>query len=331
MRTSIHATTAVFLMFLVSAASAQQDAAGSADHPLVGRYEGAVLDSYRFREYDEVLLPDRPLPPRDRADSANWMRELEGRIYSLRYVAPQDRTTLEVVRNHQRSLEEQGFDTVFFCRGGSQCTDRGSMGDFWQAARAGISMVPNWGDESVYLLAERNDADGRVHVAIFAHPARQTGFEGTRAILAVNVVESEPMQSDMIAAPRLVEAGEFDAAFAQDGRIAVYGITFEFDSDQLLPEAREQIAVLGAVLRDNPSLEVVIVGHTDSIGSFDYNLALSQRRAVAVVEALARDHSIARERLTPAGAGMMSPAATNRTDGGRALNRRVEIVERVSR
>ena len=70
------------------------------------------------------------------------------------------------------------------------------------------------------------------------------------------------------------------------------------------------------------------VGHTDAQGAVDYNLSLSQRRAQAVVDALVTGQGVDRKRLTPAGAGMVAPVATNRTDEGRAKNRRVEIVER---
>lgn len=322
----------IILMALPHSVMAQADVAGGADHPLVGRYEGAVLDNYRLREYDEIRLPERALPAETQPPASAWLRDLEGRVFSLRYVAPTTRTTLEVVRNHQRALEAQGFETVFFCRG-NDCITRGRMGEFWESARGGIGISSSWGDEMVYFLGARTDSDGPRHVGILAVNGLATGHEGWRPILAVTVVEGAPMQAEMIAEaspPPLVESSAFEAAFAQDGRIAVYGITFEFNSDALLPDARAQIAELGAVMRDNPSLQVVIVGHTDSIGGFDYNLGLSQRRAMAVVEALVAEHGIARDRMTPAGAGMMAPAATNRTEEGRALNRRVEIVERIA-
>lgn len=72
---------------------------------------------------------------------------------------------------------------------------------------------------------------------------------------------------------------------------------------------------------------MLIVGHTDAKGALDYNRDLSQRRARSIVEALARDYGIERARLTPLGVGMAAPVATNRTDQGRALNRRVELVD----
>ena len=71
-----------------------------------------------------------------------------------------------------------------------------------------------------------------------------------------------------------------------------------------------------------------MVGHTDNQGGLDYNMDLSRRRAGAVVAALTEQHGIAADRLRPAGVGPLAPAATNDTEEGRSLNRRVELVKR---
>jgi len=144
--------------------------------------------------------------------------------------------------------------------------------------------------------------------------------------VAATIVESKPMETDRIT---LVEASEMEQALARDGRIAIYGIHFDFDKADIKPESQPQIEQLGALLAGNPDLSVLIVGHTDGQGAFDYNLSLSQRRAQAVADALASGFGVASARITPAGAGMVSPVATNRTEEGRAKNRRVEIVELV--
>jgi len=320
----------ILALVLSSAAHAQTDIAGSADHPLFGRYAGTYITGYWQHEYDELWLPDRVLPGQTQPARSDWMRPLDGRVTWIRYVAPPERSTLEVMRNHQRALEAQGFRSVFFCRG-DDCITRGRMGEFWEGARAGVSMPSNWGAQTVYFLSERDGPEGLVTIGALAVSSTIYGDSRSRPIYAVTIVEAEPMQTDMIEAPRLVEAGEFEAAFAVDGRIAVYGITFDVDSDMLRPEAMAQIAELAAVLRGAPALQVIVVGHTDSTGGFDHNLRLSQRRAQAVVGALVGDHGIDAARLTAAGAGMTSPVATNRTDEGRARNRRVEIVEVVAR
>lgn len=306
------------------------DVAGSSDHPAFGRFAGAYIEDFAEVGYDELWLPDRALPADTRPDRSDWMRPLEGRVTRIRYVAPPERSTLEVMRNHQRALEAQGFRTVFFCRG-DDCISRGRMGEFWEGARGGIAMPSNWGAQTVYFLSERDAAEGRVTIGALAVSAGVIRDPRARPVYAVTIVEAAPMEANIVEGPRLVAAGEFDAAFAADGRIAVYGITFDFDSDVLRPEAAPQIAELAAVLREAPGLRVIVVGHTDGIGAFDYNLSLSQRRAQAVIESLARDHGVDPTRMTAAGAGMAAPVATNRTDEGRALNRRVEIVEVVSR
>lgn len=74
-------------------------------------------------------------------------------------------------------------------------------------------------------------------------------------------------------------------------------------------------------------MRVFIIGHTDNKGALDYNLGLSDRRADAVVKALAARHGIDPKRMTPRGLGPLAPVATNRTDEGRSKNRRVELVE----
>lgn len=73
---------------------------------------------------------------------------------------------------------------------------------------------------------------------------------------------------------------------------------------------------------------MVVAGHTDAKGAFDYNVDLSRRRAGAVVADLTARYGIAADRLVPFGAGMAAPIASNDDETGRAKNRRVELVKR---
>lgn len=82
------------------------------------------------------------------------------------------------------------------------------------------------------------------------------------------------------------------------------------------------------MLQQEPSLNVRIVGHTDSVGSFEMNMELSRARAEAVVAALVGEHGVAAARLEAHGVGPLAPVATNTTTEGKGKNRRVEIVER---
>lgn len=108
--------------------------------------------------------------------------------------------------------------------------------------------------------------------------------------------------------------------------ITLRGVYFDFDKSTIKPESRPALEDAAKILNDNPTINVEIQGHTDWMGSDAYNLSLSDRRAASVVSYLVQNLGIARSRLTSRGYGESQPIATNETDAGRALNRRVEFV-----
>ena len=103
------------------------------------------------------------------------------------------------------------------------------------------------------------------------------------------------------------------------------GPNFEFNKSNLTAGGKSKVAEAARVLKDNPSVKVSVDGYTDSIGSDAYNLRLSERRAQTVADNLVAG-GISKSRLHVQGFGKTHPIADNKTKGGRALNRRVEIV-----
>ena len=102
------------------------------------------------------------------------------------------------------------------------------------------------------------------------------------------------------------------------------GLLFDFDSDVVRPEARTNLRNLAASLDKYPGSDLLIVGHTDSVGSDSYNLGLSERRANSAVTYLA-GQGVDRSRMRSRGLGETEPVAPNETDAGRSKNRRVEV------
>lgn len=102
------------------------------------------------------------------------------------------------------------------------------------------------------------------------------------------------------------------------------GLLFDFNSSTLRPEARENLRNLAASLAKNPGEDVLIVGHTDSVGTDSYNLDLSRRRAEAAASYIATV-GVDRSRISTRGMGENDPVTTNDTDAGRQQNRRVEV------
>lgn len=100
---------------------------------------------------------------------------------------------------------------------------------------------------------------------------------------------------------------------------------FDYDSDTILPTSHAEIERLLFFLAQNPTVKINIVGHTDNRGSDKYNLNLSSRRADSLRKALI-EQGVNPDRITSEGRGSTQPVATNDTDEGRALNRRVEVV-----
>ncbi|MEP7267057.1 MAG: OmpA family protein [Saprospiraceae bacterium] len=114
----------------------------------------------------------------------------------------------------------------------------------------------------------------------------------------------------------------YDSITLAAREIELKNIYFEFDDFNLLPESYQELNRLLKLLMDKPELKVVITGHTDWIGSYDYNLKLSKRRAQAVSDFLIR-HYVIPSRLISKGMGYDKPMASNENESGRQLNRRV--------
>ncbi len=104
-------------------------------------------------------------------------------------------------------------------------------------------------------------------------------------------------------------------------------ILFATDSTALSPGARAELQELAANLQRYPETNVEIIGHTDNTGAADYNFDLSTRRAGAVGQVLV-GAGVSSGRITAVGRGEDQPVASNLTEEGRALNRRVEVVIR---
>lgn len=113
----------------------------------------------------------------------------------------------------------------------------------------------------------------------------------------------------------------------KEGRLVTNGILFDTGSDRIKPESNGVLKEIAAVMKENASMKVKIVGHTDSDGEAPANQELSKRRAAAVQKSLTTNFGIDASRMQTDGLGEGSPAADNTTREGKAKNRRVEFIK----
>ena len=144
--------------------------------------------------------------------------------------------------------------------------------------------------------------------------------------MQLDIVEAKPMETNMVT----VSAGEMATGIAAAGSVALYGILFDTNSATVKPESMSTLDEIAKLLKGQPGLRLLVVGHTDNIGTFELNMDLSQRRAASVVQTLTSKFGADPKRLTPVGVSFASPVASNKTDEGKAKNRRVQLVENVS-
>ena len=322
------------------------DVKGSQDHPMVSRYAGSVIIGYDFRKFDEFVIPlgvlTRVGGTRPTLEPTKSQR-VEGRVTRILYVGPQDRSPLEVVRNYELELKKNGFETLYTCTG-TQCgAQDGWFAQFYlYPLGKQLSQTPARGSTASpagqiseyalssavnqrYLAAKRSRPEGDVYVSIYVATNRGTYHKETQdhPVILLDVVDAVPIETGMVTIDAAAMAKDISSA----GHVALYGIYFDTDKADLKPESQPTLQEITKLLKQDASLKLYIVGHTDNVGGFDYNVGLSERRAAAVVKELTAKHGIAATRLKPAGVGMLSPVAPNDSEEGRAKNRRVELVK----
>jgi OmpA-OmpF porin, OOP family len=303
------------LLFAAAFAVHAADVAGAMDHPLVSRYAGSEILKYEAKEFDRYTVPTGPSESSQRGPKSS--SAFEGRITRLHYRAPADRTALEVFRNYEQSLRNGGFTVIHSCQ------DKPCGREFSYAL--GVPFVMHHAErDQKYLAARLTRPEGEVVVVLYTIAAYGVGgVNKNRVFTQLDIIEVKAMQAGQVQVDAAAMAGEIAAR----GRVALYGIYFDTNRTEVKPESKPALDEIGRLLKQNPALNLLVVGHTDSAGDYAYNLDLSRKRAESVVQILTGQHGIAPARLRAAGVGYAAPVATNRAEDGRAKNRRVELVE----
>lgn len=333
-----------------------KDIAGSKDPAWLQRYEGSFIVSYDHRGFDAMAFPASKLIKSEDADDrdasnnvvfrAKRVMEAEGEYTRLVYIAPEDRSPLEVMRNYIDLIKEAGGTPRYGCQdkvcgGDIHGNDHGGgyqglMEKIYpqnrlkdEAFSNGACATGGTPGEQRYLLSTMPDGNGGNRtLAVYTFTIVQdiaycNALNGRTGILVV-AVEPKALEKKMVT----VTSSEMAKALAAEGRISLYGIYFDTNKSTVKADSKATLDQIAALLKGQPTLRLGVVGHTDNVGGETPNLKLSQRRATAIVTALVEDYGIDESRLEASGAGMSKPVADNGSEQGRAKNRRVELVKR---
>ncbi len=232
-------------------------------------------------------------------------------------------TTQQLLNPLVDQLKDDGFEVLF------SCTDDACGGFDFRFATP-VLPAPNMhvdlGDYR--FIAAQRTLEGSVELlSLFASRSTTAGYI---QIIRVGSADDVPVAAPDAPAVRAVSAptitGDLADSLEANGRFVLSDLAFETGSAQLGEGTFATLDDLAAYLLANPERTVALVGHTDSVGSLDSNIALSKRRAGSVLERLVTSYDVPRRQLDAQGMGYLAPVASNLNDDGREANRRVEVI-----
>ncbi|OAN80038.1 hypothetical protein A8B78_11230 [Jannaschia sp. EhC01] len=239
-------------------------------------------------------------------------------------ITGEDISTAGLLTSLRDQIEAQGFTVPFTCFAtacggfdfrhalsvGSAPEMHVDLGDFHY-----LSALSEDGETEAALMISRGGATGFVHLALIQPPSQAEApvIQSTRTPdPGTDLPETPP--TDLIA---LLTA--FGAAPLED-------LQFQTGASELSGERYASLTALAAFLAEDPTRQVVLVGHTDALGSLSGNIALSRARALAVRQFLTEELGVVPTQVEAQGIGFLAPRAPNTTPEGREANRRVEVV-----
>lgn len=291
-----HGLWAGLLLAGIAAPTAAEDAEGCKDHPLFNRLPNYQLASCESVEFDATQFPAGPaLDNPATGEKTPQPVTVEGSRTILEYGLKEGATpasALQVQRN---------FETAIKAAGGA------AQGSYDRSRNENSELFEGWDRNTVYKLTK-----GNREVWVQVMSADYPGYK-------LRIAERDAMKQEIV-------ANELIDRINKDGFVALY-INFDTGKATIKPDSNKTLDEVAAALKSAPALKLEVGGHTDNVGTADANRKLSEDRAKSVVAALAA-RGVAAARLTAKGYGQDKPVADNRTEDGRAKNRRVELVKR---
>lgn len=316
----------LFILGVIPGARAA-DAPDCADPAGLKRFEGSELVLCETRDFAEAEIPTGKLLSWDytaQKPAFESKLDVEGTPSFNVYVVPAGPSSAEVYRNYKLDLEANGFAVLYEAKGADFGIDQGRI---FENRGPGAQLFGYSTENSRFASAVKDEGARKTYVSLYVieyagglHPSIVPAPK--QVLVRLDVIVAGTLEERM----EVVSASEIEKSIAESGRVTLYGILFDFNKSDIKDESRPALDEIAKFLEADSERKLHVVGHTDAVGGFDFNLKLSKARANAVVSELVERYGIAAGRLKGNGVGMLAPIATNGTEEGRAKNRRVELV-----
>ncbi len=316
---------ALLVAFIVTPSSAQ-DANGCKDHPLITRYPGATLAWCEEQNHVEYAIARGPVTGYKKID--DWTA-VKGRRTRLYYTITGDFSIRDLYLNYLNALKSAG--ATMLAEGQQDKTTAPDVGSRTMLGvhyernafppSVGIDLLKGSASSggSFYLAGTLSNKGTPVHIVVAG-----SQYTSGMKVMLVDIIEEVGVATDKVR----VHAEWMKQQIEQHGKVAINDILFDTDKATVQATSLPIVAEIAKLMGSVPDLKVYVVGHTDMSGSLEHNIDLSERRAAEVVRLLMAEHGIAAARLEAHGVGPLAPVSTNKTEAGRQLNRRVELVAR---
>ena len=279
----------------------------------------ATLTKEVTEERGSYLLPLAPYK-----EGALPTLEVEGRFVQQAWrLEAQSVTTLQIVAPLRDQLIADGYEVLLDCSG-QECG--GFDFRFSTRVMSAPDMFVDLFDYRFLSLRQSEASGPSDHVSLLVSRSGRTAY-----IQVIHVApdgsEGASVTADaQVQVSRNVPDQPVAKALMSQGHVILSDLSFGSGSSDLGEGQYASLEALAAFLKSDPALRVALVGHTDTVGGLNPNIALSKRRAQSVLERLVAEYGVSRAQLDAEGMGYLSPIAPNLDQAGRDANRRVEAV-----
>lgn len=314
-------TVILFGLIYVLSASAQD----KTDHPALSRYKGAEIVAYKTQDYVPYVLgiDKQEEKKEDFKGHRKYFKEyvdLEGKLTRIQYRTSKSEGLYKVFKNYENALNSAGYEILF------STSNKESSWPFWNEtvyhhewginALTGDNFEKPFGREGFHYIAAKGVYKGNnIYFALFINNYDDKIF------ITQDVIEIKPMETGLVTAKKIEDNIELN------GFISIYGIHFDTGKWNIKEKSKPTLKEIATFLNNHKDRKYYIVGHTDNVGEFSSNMMLSEKRAKEVMNTLITEYGVPKEQVKAYGVASLTPVTSNRTDEGKARNRRVVIVE----